>query len=95
MHQQDKPWLLVVEGDIELQTQLRWHFNNYNVAVAEDAGSAISAFNAHSPSVVLLNLDQRADDTNEAGVGQGVRLMQDLLDLDQHAKVIVTTETSG
>ena len=90
----DKPWLLVVEGDIELQTQLRWHFNNYNVVVAEDPGSAVAAFESHNPSVVLMTLDQHEEDS-AVDVNQGVRLMQDLLERDQHAKIIVTTETSG
>ena len=78
----DKPWLLIVEADIELKTQLRWHFNNYNVAVADAASTAMSPLTEQEPSVVLLDLDGVAVASGESnGVNFGVELMQEILRL--------------
>lgn len=48
--------LLIVEDDKGLQTQLRWHFNDYNVITAGDREAAIDALRMHEPSVVLQDL---------------------------------------
>ncbi len=89
----DKPFLLIVEDDVELQTQLRWHFNNYNVVVAHDVTTALAAFKEYRPSVVLQDLDQQSSGPN--GIDEGLRLMQQIMEVDQNAKVIVTTDTTG
>ena len=34
--------LLIVEDDTGLSSQLRWHFDQYNVVLAEDRPSAIA-----------------------------------------------------
>ena len=35
--------LLIVEDDTGLSSQLRWHFDQYNVVLAEDRPAAIAA----------------------------------------------------
>ena len=39
----EKPSLLIVEDDTGLQSQLRWHFDDYNIIIANDRKSAIEA----------------------------------------------------
>ena len=40
---EQKPVLLIVEDDLGLQSQLRWHFDKYEVITASDRKSAIAA----------------------------------------------------
>lgn len=83
-----KPTLLVVEDDKGLQSQLRWHFEQYHVQIAEDCQSAVSATRQFEPAVVLQDLGLPPD---EEGVEEGFKTVESILALAPHTKIIVVT----
>lgn len=83
-----KPVLLIVEDDLGLQSQLRWHFESYDVVVAPDRKSAIAAVRMHEPAVVLQDLGLPPD---EEGVEEGFATIQETLRITPHTKIIVVT----
>ncbi len=80
--------LLIVEDDIGLQSQLRWHFDQYNVVIAGDRESAIAAVRLHEPEVVLQDLGLPPD---EEGVEEGFKSVQEISSLSPNTKIIVVT----
>lgn len=80
--------LLIVEDDTGLQSQLRWHFDQYNVVVAGDRESAIAAIRQFEPAVVLQDLGLPPD---EEGVEEGFRTVQEIMRLAPATKIIVVT----
>jgi len=80
--------LLIVEDDIGLQTQLKWHFSHYNVAVAANLNDAIAAIRLHEPQVMVQDLGLPPD---PEGVTQGFDLVQQALAINPHMKLIVMT----
>lgn len=80
--------LLVVEDDKGLQSQLRWAFDGYEVAIAGDRGEAISALRRFEPGVVLLDLGLPPD---PGGVTEGLATLREILSLAPETKVIVVT----
>ena len=80
--------MLVVEDDPGLQSQLRWSFDKYKVHTAADRESAINAVKKHAPSVVTLDLGLPPD---PGGSTEGYRILQEILALSPHTKVIVIT----
>jgi two-component system NtrC family response regulator len=83
-----KQTLLIVEDDSGLSSQLRWHFDQYNVVIAEDRPSAIAAVRLHEPAVVLQDLGLPPDDE---GVEEGFKCVQEITRLAPSAKIIVIT----
>lgn len=84
----NKPTLLIVEDDSGLQSQLRWHFDQYNVVLADDRESAINAVRKEEPAVVLQDLGLPPDDE---GVEEGFACVREILDLAPSTKIIVVT----
>ena len=80
--------LLVVEDDKGLQSQLRWAFDGYEVAIAGDRGEAIAALRRFEPGVVLLDLGLPPD---PGGVTEGLAILREILSLAPETKVIVVT----
>ena len=80
--------LLIIEDDIGLQTQLKWHFSHYNVAVAANLNDAIAAIRLHEPQVMVQDLGLPPD---PEGVTQGFALVQQALAINPHMKLIVMT----
>jgi len=80
--------LLIVEDDIGLQTQLKWHFSNYNVVVAANVNDAIAAIRLHEPQVMVQDLGLPPEPD---GVIQGFELLQQSLRIHPHMKLIVMT----
>ncbi|SGY90566.1 Two component, sigma54 specific, transcriptional regulator, Fis family protein [Moritella viscosa] len=80
--------LLIVEDDIGLQTQLKWHFSNYNVVVAANVNDAIAAIRLHEPQVMVQDLGLPPEPD---GVIQGFKLLQQSLRIHPHMKLIVMT----
>lgn len=80
--------LLIVEDDSGLSSQLRWHFDQYNVVIAEDRPSAIAAIRQYEPSVVLQDLGLPPD---EEGVEEGFKTVQEIIQLAPSTKIIVIT----
>jgi two-component system NtrC family response regulator len=84
----DRRALLIVEDDPALQTQMKWAFDAYDVAVASDREQAIAQVRRLEPAVVTLDLGlpPRPDDTRE-----GFRALSEILELAPDTKVIVLT----
>jgi len=80
--------LLIVEDDPGLRSQLQWHFDQFNVVVAEDREAAINAVRQHEPAVVLQDLGLPPDDE---GVEEGFKCVQEIMNLSPSAKIIVVT----
>jgi len=80
--------LLIVEDDSGLASQLRWHFDQYNVVIAEDRAAAIAAVRQHEPAVVLQDLGLPPD---EEGVEEGFKSVQEIMHLAPSTKIIVIT----
>jgi two-component system, NtrC family, response regulator len=80
--------LLVVEDDPGLQSQLRWCFDGYEVAVAGDRSDAIALMRRHQPGVVLLDLGLPPD---PGGVSEGHATLKEILSISPETKIIVVT----
>ena len=80
--------LLVVEDDVGLQSQLKWHFDQFNVVIAGDRESAINAIRQHEPPVVIQDLGLPPDDE---GVEEGFKTVQEIMKLAPSTKIIVVT----
>lgn len=83
-----RPKLLVVEDDSGLQRQLRWSYENYDVFVAGDRGTALEIMRAEMPSVVTLDLGLPPDPD---GVSEGFATLQEIIHLKPETKVIVAS----
>lgn len=84
----DKPKLLIVEDDLGLQSQLRWHFDQYEIVVAGNRTEAIDAIRLHEPPLVLQDLGLPPDDE---GVDEGFRCIREISTLSPNTKIIVMT----
>ena len=80
--------LLIVEDDVGLRSQLRWHFDKYNVILADDCESAVAAVRQHEPAVVLQDLGLPPD---AEGVEEGFKSVQEIMRLAPSTKIIVIT----
>lgn len=80
--------LLIVEDDQGLRSQLRWHFDQYTVIVAEDRATAIAAVRKDQPAVILQDLGLPPD---EEGVEEGFRTIQEVVKIAPATKIIVVT----
>ena len=80
--------LLVIEDDPGLQTQLRWCFEGYDVEIAGDKETALDILRQHQPPVVTLDLGLPPD---QDGTTVGFSLLEEILHLAPHTKVIVVT----
>jgi two-component system NtrC family response regulator len=80
--------LLIVEDDVGLRSQLRWHFDKYNVVQADDRESAIAAVRQYEPAVVLQDLGLPPD---AEGVEEGFKTVQEIMRLAPATKIIVIT----
>ncbi|ACE83457.1 PEP-CTERM-box response regulator transcription factor [Cellvibrio japonicus] len=83
-----KPKLLIIEDDRGLQSQLRWHFDQYETIFAENRQDAISALRLHEAPVVIQDLGLPPD---EDGVDEGFKCIQDILRISPNTKIIVMT----
>lgn len=83
-----KDKLLIVEDDPGLQSQLKWSFEEFDVATAEDHEGALAHLRRIEPPVVTLDLGLPPD---PGGVSEGFGLLEDILGLAPDTKVIVVT----
>lgn len=88
MSVKDLPTLLIVEDDKGIQKQLKWHFDQYNVVIADDKDSAAAAVRLHEPQVVIQDLGLPPD---EEGVEEGFASIKTILKLKPNTKIIVVT----
>lgn len=84
----NKPKLLIVEDDPGLQSQLRWHFDQYEIIIADDRTQAIDAIRLHEPPLVLQDLGLPPDDE---GVDEGFLCIREISALAPNTKIIVMT----
>jgi two-component system NtrC family response regulator len=84
----EKKYLLVVEDDKGLQSQLRWAFDDFEVIVTGDRTEAINQLRRIQPGVVLLDLGLPPD---PGGVTEGLATLSEILSLTPEAKVIIVT----
>lgn len=83
-----KDKLLIVEDDPGLQSQLKWSFEDFDVAVAEEREGALAHLRRLEPPVVTLDLGLPPD---PGGVTEGFGLLEQILTLAPDTKVIVVT----
>ena len=80
--------LLIVEDDPGLQSQLRWCFDDYEVAISGDRTDAIHQFRRYQPGVVLLDFGLPPD---PGGVSEGLATLEEILSMAPTTKVIIVT----
>ena len=80
--------LLIVEDDLALQKQIRWSLDRFVAVTASDRESAMAQFRRHRPPVVTMDLGLPPDPDS---VGEGFRLLEELLGAEPDTKVIVLT----
>lgn len=86
--QNQKPTLLIVEDDQGLQSQLRWHFDQYQTVFAENRQDAIAALRLHEAEVIIQDLGLPPDPD---GVDEGFKCIQEILRISPNSKIIVMT----
>ncbi|ACL73428.1 response regulator receiver protein [Thioalkalivibrio sulfidiphilus HL-EbGr7] len=86
-----RPTLLVVEDDPGLLGQLRWCFEDFEVATATTRDEAIAQLRRSEPSVVTLDLGLPPD---PGGASEGIATLEQILTLAPDTKVIVVTGNS-
>lgn len=89
MEQQERV-ILIIEDDEGLQSQLKWHFDDFDTTIVTvaDREAALAAVRQHEPMVVIQDLGLPPD---PEGVTEGFRCLSDILKLTSFAKVIVLT----
>jgi two-component system NtrC family response regulator len=83
-----KPKLLIVEDDEGLQAQLKWAYEDFDVVIAGDRESAISALRSEEPAVVTLDLGLPPDPD---GTTEGFAVLDAIMELKPDTKVIVAS----
>src|SRR5215813_4477341 len=87
-----KPRILIVDDDEAIRTQMKWALSeHYEIHFAEDRKAAAEAFVANSPAATLLDLGlpPRPNECDE-----GLRVLSDILAIDNTAKVIIISGQS-
>ena len=84
-----KPKILIVDDDEEISTQMKWGLaKTHEIFLAGDRPTAIEAFQAHRPLLVLLDLGLPP---NPGDPEEGLATLSDLLALERLTKVVVVT----
>ena len=86
--------LLVVEDDKGLQNQLRWAFDEFEVAVTGDRVEAIAQLRRLQPGVVLLDLGLPPD---PGGVSEGMATLSEIQNIPNYTNNIpkINNEVAG
>lgn len=80
--------LLIVEDDPGLQSQLRWSFDDFEIAVASDRQAALAELRRFEPTVITLDLGLPPD---PGGTSEGFAALKEILAIAPTVKVIVVT----
>ncbi len=84
-----KQKLLIIDDDEDLRTQMKWAFaGEYDVTLAEDRPSAVTAMQKEQPAVVTLDLGLPP---LPAGVEEGFAVLDEILNSFGDTKVIIIT----
>ena len=87
MSEKGRP-LLIVEDDPSLLKQICWALDQYETLPAADRESALAQLRRHEPPVITMDLGLPPDADS---VDEGFRLLEQILEMAQDAKVIVLT----
>ncbi len=82
------PPMLIVEDDLALQKQIKWSLDRFESVTATDRESALVQLRRHQSAVVTMDLGLPPDPDS---VSEGFKLLEQILDVDPNAKVIVLT----
>ena len=85
---ESKPKLLIVEDDAGLQAQLKWAYPDFEVIIAGDRASALTALRSEEPAVVTLDLGLPPDPD---GTSEGFAVLDEIMALKPDTKVIVAS----
>ncbi len=89
----ETPTVLVIEDDEDSRMQMQWALTpDYTVCMAPDRQSALEVFQSVRPAVVTLDLGLPPQPRE---VAEGFRTLNDLLQQDPGAKIIVITGRDG
>ncbi|MEO7598742.1 MAG: PEP-CTERM-box response regulator transcription factor [Opitutus sp.] len=84
-----KPKLLIVEDDEEIRTQMKWALSaDLDVLLTGDRESAIEAFKANRPAVVLLDMGLPP---HPGSAEEGLRALAEMVAIDDTAKVVIVS----
>lgn len=82
------PKLLIVEDDEGLQAQLKWAYEDFDVIIAGDRESALTALRAEEPDVVTLDLGLPPDPD---GTTEGFAVLDAIMEVRPTTKIIVAS----
>lgn len=85
---EERPKLLIVEDDPGLQAQLKWAWPDFEVIIAGDRASAITALRAEEPAVVTLDLGLPPDPD---GTSEGFAVLDEIMAIKPDTKVVVAS----
>jgi len=88
MTDEAKRTILVVEDDPGLRTQMKWALADLNVITADTRESALAAFDAHKPPVMVLDLGLPP---NPNGASEGLATLEAVLGRQPLTKVIIAS----
>lgn len=82
--------ILIVEDDEGLQSQLKWHFDDFDTTIvtAGNVAEALTAVRLYQPSIIIQDLGLPPDDE---GVSEGFRCIEEILSISPRSKIIVLT----
>ena len=84
----ERPPILIVEDDPGLRTQMKWTLRDYEITLAEDRKSAMTAFRREEFPVVIMDLGLPPDRDNAS---EGLAAIKEILALKPLTKVIVAS----
>ncbi|WP_196159510.1 PEP-CTERM-box response regulator transcription factor [Reinekea sp. G2M2-21] len=82
--------ILIVEDDEGLQSQLKWHFDDFETTIvtASNVQEATTAVRHYRPAIVIQDLGLPPD---PEGVEEGFKCIKEILKISPSAKIIVLT----
>lgn len=80
--------LLIIDDDPGMQKQLKWCFSDMDVEISDSRKKALNLAEKNRPAVVILDLGLPPDPANAT---EGLKLLEELLQLDNTLKIIVVT----
>lgn len=80
--------LLIIDDDPGMQKQLKWCFSEMDVDISDSRKQALKLAEKNRPAVVILDLGLPPDPANAS---EGLKLLDELLQLDNAFKIIVVT----
>src|SRR6185369_1635495 len=87
-----KPYLLIVDDDDEIRTQMKWALSEeYEILLADDRSSALAQFREKQPAVVLLDLGLPPSPTTPQ---EGFLALPEMLAQRSSVKIVVVSGQS-